>query len=110
MLDLIFRQPATAAFLVRKLYRWLVYYVIDAQVESDIIQPLASLLISSNYEVAPVLRALLGSQHFFDAANVGCLIKSPLDFNLGVCRQFELALPPASSPVAQLACGTTSTR
>ena len=98
---MIFRQPATAAFLVRKLYRWLVYYVIDAQVESDIIQPLASLLISSNYEVAPVLRALLGSQHFFDAANVGCLIKSPLDFNLGVCRQFELALPPASSPVAQ---------
>ena len=101
LLDLIFRQAATAAFLVRKLYRWFVYYVIDAQVESDIIQPLASLLISSNYEVAPVLRALLGSQHFFDAANVGCLIKSPLDFNLGVCRQFELALPPASSPVAQ---------
>lgn len=101
LLDLIFRQPATAAFLVRKLYRWFVYYVIDAQVESDIIQPLASLLISSNYEVAPVLRTLLGSQHFFDIANVGCLIKSPLDFNLGVCRQFELALPPASNPVAQ---------
>lgn len=101
LLDLIFRQPAAAAFLVRKLYRWFVYYVIDAQVEIDIIQPLASLLVSSNYEVAPVLRALLGSQHFFDAANVGCLIKSPLDFTIGVCRQFELALPPASSPVAQ---------
>ncbi|GAA4502789.1 DUF1800 domain-containing protein [Hymenobacter ginsengisoli] len=101
LIDLIFRQSATAAFLVRKLYRWFVYYVIDAQIESDIIQPLASLLVSSNFEVAPVLRALLGSEHFFDMANVGCLIKSPLDFTIGVCRQFELAFPPASSPVAQ---------
>ncbi|MVN76343.1 DUF1800 family protein [Hymenobacter sp. HMF4947] len=101
LVDLVFRQPATAAFLVRKLYRWFVYYVIDAQIESDIIQPLATLLVQSNYEVAPVLRALLGSQHFFDAATVGCFIKSPLDFTLGVCRQFELVFPPASSVVAQ---------
>ncbi|QKG54012.1 DUF1800 family protein [Hymenobacter sp. BRD67] len=101
LIDLIFLQPSTAAFLVRKLYRWFVYYVIDAQTESDIIQPLATLLVQHNYDVAPVLRALLGSQHFFDVANVGCLIKSPLDFTVGVCRQFELAFPPASSPVAQ---------
>ncbi|NML66785.1 DUF1800 domain-containing protein [Hymenobacter sp. RP-2-7] len=101
LINLIFRQPATAAFLVRKLYRWFVYYVIDAQVESDIIQPLAALLIASNYEVAPVLRALFSSEHFFDAANVGCLIKSPLDFVVGVCRQLELALPPASNYLGQ---------
>ena len=101
LIELVFKQSATAAFLVRKLYRWFVYYVIDAQVEADVIQPLATLLVQSNYEVAPVLRALLSSQHFFDAANVGCLIKSPLDFTIGACRQFELAFPPASSPVAQ---------
>ncbi len=100
LIDLIFNQTATAAFLVRKLYRWFVYYVIDSQVESDIIQPLATLLVQSNYDVVPVLRKLLSSQHFFDAANVGCLIKSPLDFTVGVCRQLELALPPAGSPVA----------
>ena len=100
LIDLIFNQTATAAFLVRKLYRWFVYYVIDSQIESDIIQPLATLLAQSNYDVVPVLRKLLSSQHFFDAANVGCLIKSPLDFTVGLCRQLELALPPASSPVA----------
>ncbi|MGI4833809.1 MAG: DUF1800 domain-containing protein [Janthinobacterium lividum] len=101
LLNLIFQQPATAAFLVRKLYRWFVYYVIDAQVESDIIQPLAALLVKSNYEVTPVLRALLGSEHFFDAATVGCLIKSPLDFVVGVCRQLELTQPPASNYLGQ---------
>ena len=101
LIDLIFQQSATAAFLVRKLYRWFVYYVIDAQVESDVIQPLATLLVQQNYDVAPVLRALFGSQHFFDVANMGCLIKSPLDFTVGVCRQFELAFPPAGSTTVQ---------
>ncbi|MGI4870036.1 MAG: DUF1800 domain-containing protein [Janthinobacterium lividum] len=101
LVNLIFNQSSTAAFLVRKLYRWFVYYVIDAQVETDIIQPLATLLVQNNYEVAPVLRKLLASEHFFDVANVGCLIKSPLDFTIGVCRQFGLAFPPATDPVAQ---------
>jgi uncharacterized protein (DUF1800 family) len=101
LINLIFAQAETARFLVRAIYRWFVYYVIDSQVETDIIQPLATILINNNFEVAPVLRALLGSQHFFDAATVGCLIKSPLDFTIGVCRQLELAFPPASSLVAQ---------
>ena len=100
LIALIFNQPSTAPFLARKLYRWFVYYVIDDQVEQDVIQPLAALLVQNNYEVVPALRALLGSQHFFDVANRGCLIKSPLDFVLGATRQFSAALPPASSPVA----------
>ncbi|MEJ7660732.1 MAG: DUF1800 family protein [Hymenobacter sp.] len=109
LIDLIFKQPSTAAFLVRKLYRWFVYYVIDDQIESNIIQPLAALLVQSNFEVAPVLRQLLGSAHFFDAASVGCLIKSPLVFTVGVARQLELALPPPPTQWRSTACGTTST-
>ena len=101
LIDLIFQQAETARFLVRKLYRWFVYYLIDAATETDIIRPLAALLVQSNFEVALVLRALLGSEHFFDAANVGCLIKSPLDFTVGLCRQMEVAFPPASAVVAQ---------
>ncbi len=101
LINLIFAQAETARFLVRALYRWFVYYVIDSQVETDIIQPLATILINNSFDVKPVLRALLGSQHFFDVATVGCLIKSPLDFTVGVCRQLELALPPASNAVAQ---------
>jgi len=101
LINLIFQQAETARFLVRKLYRWFVYYVIDAQTEADIIQPLATLLVQNNFEVAPVLRALFSSEHFFDAANVGCLIKSPLDFTVGLCRQMQVAFPPASGVVAQ---------
>ena len=86
---------------MRKLYRWFVYYVIDAQTETDIIQPLATLLVQNSFAIAPVLRALLGSEHFFDAVNVGCIIKSPLDFTVGLHRQMEVVFPPASNPVVQ---------
>jgi hypothetical protein len=99
--DLIFQQAETARFIVRKLYRWFVYYVIDAQVETDIIQPLATLLVQSNYDVAPVLRRLFSSEHFFDPLNVGCLIKSPLDFTVGLARQMQMAFPPATNPTGQ---------
>ena len=101
LVNLIFQQAETARSIVRKLYRWFVYYVVDAQTETDIIQPLATLLVQSNFEVAPVLRTLLNSEHFFDVANVGCLIKSPLDFTVGLCRQTQVTFPPASSVVAQ---------
>ncbi|WP_162550139.1 DUF1800 domain-containing protein [Hymenobacter nivis] len=103
LINLIFAQAETARFLVRKLYRWFVYYLIDADTEANVIQPLATLLIQSNFEVAPVLRRLFGSEHFFDVAAVGCRIKSPLDFTVGLVRQMQVVLPPASSLVAQYA-------
>ena len=103
LVDLIFQQAETARFLVRKLYRWFVYYLIDAQVETDIIQPLATILIQNNFDIAPVLRTLLSSQHFFDVLNVGCLIKSPLDFTVGLVRQMEVVFPPASNLPVQYA-------
>ena len=97
LVNLIFQQAETARFLVRKLYRWFVYYLIDAQVETDIIQPLATLLINSSFDIAPVLRTLLGSEHFFDVLNRGCLIKSPLDFTVGLLRQMEVVFPTAAN-------------
>ncbi|MBO2008454.1 DUF1800 family protein [Hymenobacter negativus] len=101
LINLIFQQGETARFIVRKLYRWFVYYLIDAQVETDIIQPLATLLIQNNYDIAPVLRTLLSSEHFFDTLNVGCLIKSPLDFTVGMLRQMQVVFPTSGNLTAQ---------
>ena len=101
LIALIFAQQETAKFLCRKLYRWFVYYVIDATTEAEVIQPLAQLLVANNYNVAPVLRALLSSEHFYDAVNMGCVIKSPLDFTVGTCRQLQMVFPAASNLTAQ---------
>lgn len=100
LIDMIFTSPASqleaAKFLCRNLYRWFVYYVIDTQVESDVITPLADVVINNNFELAPVLRALLSSEHFYDPLNIGCHIKNPMDHSIGFLRQFEVAMPDAS--------------
>jgi uncharacterized protein (DUF1800 family) len=98
MLDMIFAQPETARFICRKLYRWFVYYIIDAWTESNIIEPLAATLRANNYNILPVLNQLLKSAHFFDMANIGCVIKNPLDLVAGLCRQYGLSFPTTDVP------------
>jgi uncharacterized protein (DUF1800 family) len=97
LIDMIFQQVEVSKYICRKLYRWFVYYVIDAQVETDIITPMSDLLILSNYDIVPVLEALLTSEHFFDPLNVGCHIKNPVDHLIGVGRQFNIAFPDSSN-------------
>jgi uncharacterized protein (DUF1800 family) len=88
LLTMIFDQHQTATYLVRKIYRWFVDYVIDAEVEKNIIQPLADIFRTSNYEVKPVLETLFKSAHFYDNAKIGCMIKSPADLVVGTIRLF----------------------
>ena len=93
MIDMIFEQNEVAPFVVRKMYRFFVHSAIDDQVEADVIQPLADIFRESNYEIRPVLQALLSSEHFYDEANHGAAIKSPLDFLIGFWRSFGVEIP-----------------
>lgn len=94
LIDLIFQQDEVARFISRKLYRWFIYYVITEDAETNVIEPMAQLLIANNYELKPALEALLGSAHFYDMLNVGPMIKNPLDFVAGAIKQFQVAMPP----------------
>ncbi len=100
LIAMIFAQSETAKYICRKLYRWFVYYVIDAAAESNVIAPMAALLAANNFEIAPVLKALLSSAHFFDPMNRGCMIKNPIDVTVGLCRQFSCILPAAAAGLA----------
>ncbi len=100
LIAMIFQKKETARFIVRKLYRWFVYYRITGDIEQNIIMPLADLLYDNNYEIKPVLRKLLCSQHFFDENNRGCVIRNPLEFSIGLLRQLEVVPPAPSGYVA----------
>ena len=90
LVDIIFQKDEVARFICRKLYRWFVYYVIDAEVEANVIEPMAQILIENDYEIKPALDALLRSEHFFDILSIGPMIKNPYDFILGALKQFEV--------------------
>ena len=83
--DMVFNKEATALAYVKKLYRFFVKSEWDEDVEQNIIIPLAEDLYNNDYEILPVVKRLLSSQHFFDAADsdptdeiIGSIIKSPL--------------------------------
>lgn len=101
MLNMIFAQNEVANHIVRKLYRWFVYYEIDENTERNVITPLANIFRNSGYEIKPVLEALFSSEHFFDTANRGAIIKSPADLTLGITRTFDIPMPEADDYVDQ---------
>jgi uncharacterized protein (DUF1800 family) len=100
MITMIFNTQEVAKYLCRRLYRWFVYYDIDASVEANVIVPLANLFRTNNYEIKPVLSALLKSEHFFDTLSRGCQIKNPIDLVVGLCREFNIAFQPASDYIS----------
>ncbi len=93
LIDIILEQEEVSKYICRKLYRWFVYYEIDDEIESSIIEPLAQILRDNDYEVKPVLRTLLSSDHFYNICSVGPMIKNPIDFIVTVFTQFEIQFP-----------------
>ena len=96
LIDMLFLQEETALYLCRKLYRFFVYYEIDAATEANVILPMANLFRVKNYEVKPVLELLFSSTHFYDPVNVAGMIKSPLDYCVGLCKEFKMQFPDST--------------
>jgi len=93
LVDMIFNTTEAARFICRKLYKWFVYYEIDDTTETDVIIPMADILISNNYNVKPALEVLFKSEHFFDTINQACYIKNPFDITVGTLREFSVSFP-----------------
>lgn len=97
--DMVFNQLETAKAYTRKLYRYFVSDTIDATKESNLITPLANQLMTNGYELVPVVKTLLKSQHFYDEADsnstdniIGGKLKSALELMMQTFNYFEL--PP----------------
>ncbi|MAJ44226.1 MAG: hypothetical protein CMF96_05705 [Candidatus Marinimicrobia bacterium] len=86
LVDLIFEQEETALYLCRKLYKWFVYEIPD----EEIVHQMSIELVSNNFEIEPVLRLLLSSNHFFDNNFRGSKYKNPIYFSLGSFRQLYI--------------------
>lgn len=100
MMNMIFAQEEVSKFIVRKLYRFFVFYKIDDRTEKEIILPLAKTFRKNNYEIKPVLKILFSSQHFFDKSIRGTMIKSPIDICVGLVREYAVVFPPSDNLLA----------
>lgn len=93
LIEMIFSKQDAALFIVRKLYRFFVYYDIDATTEQNIIIPLSHILRNNNWNIKPVLEALFKSEHFYDILSQDCFIRTPIDYVVGTFRTFDIQLP-----------------
>ena len=89
LLDMICSKEDVSKYICRKLYRFFVYYVIDENIESTIIEPLADTFRANNYDILPVLRQLFKSEHFFDEYARGAMIKNPIDYYVSLHKLLE---------------------
>ncbi len=91
LINMIFSKDIVVSqYICRRLYRYFVYYDIDANIETNVIAPLAQTFVANNWNIAPVLQQLFKSQHFFDMANRGVYIKSPFDLVAGTLNMFNI--------------------
>lgn len=75
--DVLFseREDEIAFYICSKLYKYFIYEDID----ENIVTELATTFKANNWELLPVLKQLFKSEHFFDEAVIGSIIKSPMD-------------------------------
>jgi len=88
VINIILQQQETSLAFCRELYRFFVYYDITPEVEQNVIAPMGAMLRNNNFEIAPVLKALFMSEHFYDIQIRGAMIKNPHDFVANMYRPF----------------------
>ena len=91
VIDILFEERANEIgyFICKKLYEFFVHpdATDAANNAKTIIDGLTATFISSDFDLAPVLRQLFKSQHFFDDEAIGVIIKSPFDLYLNITKE-----------------------
>lgn len=81
---ILLEQPATAMFLVRKLFR---QFVSESEAPTDaLLEPLATALRQSGYDMRLVVERMISSRLFFSPAAWRQRIKGPVEYLVGAVR------------------------
>ena len=86
-------HPSTASFIITKLWK---FFVSDTISVGDL-EELSKLWNSSGGEIAVLLRAIFKSEVFYARGNRFALIKSPVEYAIGLLRSSSARLAPEQS-------------
>jgi len=90
VLGIIFEQPVTAEFLAGKIYRHLVRDELSPELKAA----LGAVLRNADYEIKPLLTAILMSRDFYSAASYGGHIKSPVEHMVAMMKHLGVESIP----------------
>lgn len=86
IINMLLAKKETARFLSKKLYK----YFVNETPDDVHIAAMADVFYNSNYEIKPLLEFLFTADWFYADKNTGNLIKSPVEFIVGLNRQFYI--------------------
>lgn len=86
IIDLILEKKACARFICDNIYRYFVNPVADKRQ----IEELTEVFYSSNYDIKKLIIHIANSDWFYEEKNILARIKSPMEFFVGLGRQFKL--------------------
>tara|TARA_B100000767_G_scaffold260778_1_gene271738 strand:- start:3834 stop:5648 length:1815 start_codon:yes stop_codon:yes gene_type:complete len=88
--DMLFYPTQSKQYISRRLYQFFVNPVVSDEVENNVIIPLSQVFEDKNYNIIETLKVLLKSKHFFDEGNFFSIIKPPLDYVIGACKELNI--------------------
>ena len=103
VIDIIFAQPQCARFFASALLSYFVYN----DPEPELVDGVAALLRKHDFELAPVMSAILRSNVFYGDRAYRALVKSPTEFVVGTYKalglpQIDLSAATASKQMGQI--------
>jgi hypothetical protein len=90
VLQIVFEQRVTSEFLAAKIYRFLV----RDELSADLRARLGAILRVSNFEIKPLLTAILTSKDFYSQASYGGHIKGPVEHFVSMMNHLGAAEVP----------------
>jgi hypothetical protein len=98
IITMILAHPACPKFISGELFKYFAYDNTDESLS----QALGNLLLSSKYEIRPLLRTILTSKAFYGEQSIGAQIKSPVQLVVGTIRLLKMNPPPQQSLISSL--------
>jgi uncharacterized protein (DUF1800 family) len=87
VVDIIYKQPACAAFWANSLLNFFVYN----DPEPALVDAVAALIVKNGYDVKPVMSTLLRSNVFYSQRAYRALVKSPVEYVVGTYKALALS-------------------
>lgn len=87
IINILLDQPRTAEFLVEKFWY---HFISLATPPRGLVQQWGRKFRSSGYDVNSLLLLMLNSDEFWSREHRGVLLKSPVDFTVGLLRELQL--------------------
>lgn len=86
ILDILLSQKQTAYFITKKIYR----FFVNDEADEKIVNELAASFFRSQYDIRSLMVTIFTSDWFYDPKNIGCQIKSPVLWLVGIRRQLPM--------------------